>query len=220
MQKLLKDNRVFLIPFIVLLALTIPVLFFYSKAEIHLYLNKFNSPFFDFLAKYITYLGDGLVISIIGVFALLVHIRAGLLIFISYYISGLIAQVFKRTMFSEYSRPSKFFDGITSLHVIDGVTLHSNFSFPSGHATTGFAVFFILAMMTPKKYVKVIFLVFALMVAYSRVYLSQHFLMDIVAGSALGTVVSLLLYYWVNPFIENKWWSEKSLLSVIKTSVK
>lgn len=220
MQKLIKDNRVFLIPLIVLLVLTVPFLFLYTKADIHLYLIKYNSPFFDFLAKYITYLGDGLVISIIGVLVLLVHIRAGLFILISYYISGLIAQVFKRTLFSEYPRPSKFFDGIAGLHVIDGVTLYSNFSFPSGHATTGFAVFFVLAMMTPRKYAKLIFLFFALMVAYSRVYLSQHFLMDIVAGSILGTVISFLLYYWINPSFENKSWSEKSLLSVIKTSNK
>ena len=220
MQKLIKDNLVFLIPFTVILMVTIPVLFLNPKADIHLYMNQLNTPFLDFLAKYITYLGDGTVITIIGFLVLLIHIRAGLFIFIGYFISGFIAQVFKRVFFSDYPRPSKFFEGIADLHLIDGVKLHSYHSFPSGHATTGFAVFFVLAMMSKNKYIKIGCLIMAVAVAYSRVYLSQHFLMDIVAGSLLGTIVSFFLYFWINPAIECKSWSEKSLIYFVNKGNK
>ncbi len=220
MQKLIKNNLVFLIPFLILLIVTIPVLFMNSKADIHLYLNQLNTPCLDFLAKYITYLGDGAVIAVIGFLVLLIHIRSGMFIMISYYISGFIAQIFKRVLFSDCPRPSKFFDGIADLHLIDGVQLHSYHSFPSGHATTGFAVFFVLTMMSKNKYIKIGCLIMAVAVAYSRVYLSQHFLMDIVAGSLLGTIISFFLYFWINPVIEQKSWSEKSLISLVKTKTK
>jgi membrane-associated phospholipid phosphatase len=44
----------------------------------------------------------------------------------------------------------------------------------------------------------------AIITAYSRIYLSQHFLQDVVAGSLLGVITSSVIYYvlakkkWVN----------------------
>lgn len=220
MIKLVKDNRAFLFPYLVFLLITLPFIIIYSKAEIHLYLNQFNTPVLDFLAKYITYLGDGLVITVIGVIVLLWNIRAGLLILLSYYVSGFFSQFFKKLFFSDVQRPSKFFQDMVDLYVVEGVKLHSYESFPSGHATTGFAVFFILAMFFRQTYLKVICFLFALLVAYSRVYLSQHFLMDIFAGSVLGTIVAYFLYYLINPSIQKQTWSEKTLQAAIKSNKK
>jgi membrane-associated phospholipid phosphatase len=39
-------------------------------------------------------------------------------------------------------------------------------------------------------------LITALLVGYSRLYLSQHFAIDVVVGSAIGTVSAMLSYYW------------------------
>jgi membrane-associated phospholipid phosphatase len=65
-------------------------------------------------------------------------------------------------------------------------------SFPSGHATTSFAMALIMAYMINSRIWSVILPLFALLAAYSRVYLAQHFPTDIFAGMCIGIVSALL----------------------------
>jgi membrane-associated phospholipid phosphatase len=67
-------------------------------------------------------------------------------------------------------------------------------SFPSGHATSAFAIFLAVALISGNRYVKVLCFIFACLVAFSRVYLSQHFLIDIIAGSMIGCIGTLAVY--------------------------
>jgi undecaprenyl-diphosphatase len=63
------------------------------------------------------------------------------------------------------------------------------FSFPSGHTITAFAVALSLAHFYPDLAIGLLFC--ALSVAASRVLLGMHFLSDVVAGAAIGTVLAL-----------------------------
>lgn len=58
------------------------------------------------------------------------------------------------------------------------------FSFPSGHSITAFAVSVSLGLFFPSLTVGLLFCAFS--VAVSRILLGMHFLSDVVAGSALG----------------------------------
>jgi len=62
------------------------------------------------------------------------------------------------------------------------------FSFPSGHTITAFAVSVALSRFYPDLATGLLFC--ALSVAASRVLLGMHFLSDVVAGAAIGTVVA------------------------------
>ena len=59
------------------------------------------------------------------------------------------------------------------------------FSFPSGHTITAFAVSISLSLFFPSLAIGLIFC--ALSVAASRIMLGMHFLSDVVAGAAIGT---------------------------------
>ena len=59
-------------------------------------------------------------------------------------------------------------------------------SFPSGHATTAFALAAVLALFAPRFRIGVFAI--ATMLALSRVVVGAHYLSDILAGGALGTV--------------------------------
>jgi membrane-associated phospholipid phosphatase len=49
-----------------------------------------------------------------------------------------------------------------------------------------------------KKYSnKVLLFSIALVVGLTRVYLLQHYLIDVLAGSFIGVLSSILLYYWL-----------------------
>jgi undecaprenyl-diphosphatase len=63
------------------------------------------------------------------------------------------------------------------------------FSFPSGHTITAFAVALSLAHFYPDLAIGLLFC--AISVAASRVLLGMHFLSDVVAGAAIGTVLAL-----------------------------
>jgi undecaprenyl-diphosphatase len=66
-------------------------------------------------------------------------------------------------------------------------------SFPSGHAATSFAGATILAFAFPR--VAPLFYVLASAVGFSRVYLGVHYLLDIVGGAVLGTLIALALRF-------------------------
>jgi undecaprenyl-diphosphatase len=63
------------------------------------------------------------------------------------------------------------------------------FSFPSGHTITAFAVGITFGLFFPS--LMPVMLFFAVGIALSRVLLGMHFLSDVVAGAALGTVVGV-----------------------------
>jgi membrane-associated phospholipid phosphatase len=189
-----KSNKHFLIPYFVFLLLAGLVLLLYPKAEIHLYLNEFHAPFFDNFFKYATYIAEGFVVAVIIIALTWFKLRNGLLLLSSAVLASISAQFLKRVIFKEYVRPKAFFEGIANLRFVEGVEVHSSFSFPSGHSTSAFAVFFSLALLAKKPVWKMVFFFSALLVSWSRIYLSQHFLADIYFGSILGILCSILIF--------------------------
>ena len=63
------------------------------------------------------------------------------------------------------------------------------FSFPSGHTITAFAVSITWGLFFPSLMPAMLF--FAVSIALSRVLLGMHFLSDVLAGAALGSVLGL-----------------------------
>jgi membrane-associated phospholipid phosphatase len=183
--------------------------FFYSFDEIHLYINHFNSPFFDVFFKYFTNLGDGLWFALIIPVALLfISYREAINWSMMLAISTIFAQGLKRIV--NLPRPYYYFTELlpSYLHYVDGVKMARFHSFPSGHSTTAFVIFGYLAYRyMGNKPMQLVLLLIACLVAFSRVYLSQHFLHDTIAGSFLGLltvfIVLSITEKWQNPKINN-----------------
>ena len=86
----------------------------------------------------------------------------------------------------------------------------NGYSFPSGHATI-VAIFCFLVIFAYKNHIKntflkLIFIIFftlsALAVAFSRIYLSVHYLSDVVGGILLGLFISSLSVFIFENFYE------------------
>jgi undecaprenyl-diphosphatase len=67
------------------------------------------------------------------------------------------------------------------------------FSFPSGHTMTAFAVAIPLMLYYPWLTITLLFC--ALSIALSRILLGMHFLSDVVAGAVLGTGLGYLAFF-------------------------
>ncbi len=195
LYKILKDNRLFLLPYFIILLLLIPFFFIYTKGEMHLHVNQYHTAFFDWFFRHATFMGDGLFVLVPAIILLFFSLRHFVFLACAYLGSGLITQILKRVFFEDMARPGRYLSGEAQLRLVDGVDMLSGRSFPSGHSTSAFALFLCLALISKNKTVKITCFVLACLTAFSRVYLSQHFIMDIYAGSIIGTMSAIGFYY-------------------------
>jgi membrane-associated phospholipid phosphatase len=180
----------------------------YSKEEIHLFINGIHAPWADAFFPIYTYLGDGIIFPILLVPALFVkrYFSFSLLLaaLLTLVLSGVLKQLNK-----EEPRPIKYFEIIDkNLRQIPGVKPHYYRSFPSGHTTAAFAAWGLIAISMAKWPWKIMCLLIAVGVAYSRMYLSMHFLRDVTAGALLGTFIAFIASYW-SQRLKSEFWSKK-----------
>jgi len=74
-------------------------------------------------------------------------------------------------------------------------SVHYDFSFPSGHATSSFAAAFVLTKI--KKQAKAFFYLLAVLISFSRIYIGVHYPLDVLAGAILGMVIGKISI-WVD----------------------
>ena len=206
----LKKAKLFLILYFIFIVVGGLLLVLYDKTSIHLAFNNLHTNFLDYFFKYITFFGDGLIIIPLVVIYLFTRYRYAIILAVAYVSSGLFVQLFKRFFMPHCVRPVKYFDGLESLNLVEGVKVYGNHSFPSGHTATAFAVFLCLSLFVKAEKLKVLFFIIAFMVAISRVYLSQHFFIDVWAGSLFGVVFALLSYHFLIN-VKAKWMDKRIL---------
>lgn len=212
MRDSLNKNKIFLIiSFLFFIGLGI-LLLLYNKDILHITINKHHTPFLDTFFKNITYLGSGWMILVLFIFLLFISYRLALMLAISNLLITIVVQFLKNIVFIGSLRPKAYFDGIYDLYFIPGVQVHSMHSFPSGHSATAFSIFFFLSLVSDKPIWKFLTAVFAILTAFSRVYLSQHFMEDILLGSVIGLLLSFLVFYYFEHKLRAKY--EGSLLKL------
>ena len=197
MREFLKNNILYLGLYLIALAIASYYLLSYDKLIIHQMVNYWvGNPVANTFYKYFTNVGDGIFAVAIGVIVLLMSMKRGVYVLLSYAGAGITSTILKASV--NYTRPFAFFDYYKKhlkLNIVDGVEMLGERSFPSGHATAAFAVFTALALSTDNKIVKVIFFLIAISAAFSRIYLSQHWLFDVFVGSLIGTFYAILFYF-------------------------
>ena len=120
----------------------------------------------------------------------------GLFLFSSVAASGLTADFIK--YIGGRARPKLYF----SDHIFGFDFFHWQYawtSFPSGHSATAFSVATLISMLYPRWRFAAFFA--AVLIAFIRISLSQHYISDVIAGSFLGIVSTILLY---NHFFKSK----------------
>ena len=104
------------------------------------------------------------------------------IIIYSFVVSTLLTQVPKLVFFPTITRPIASGIDPQLIHTVKGVAMHQMNSFPSGHTATAFSIFLLTIYLFDNKKMILIGLLYAMLCAYSRVYLGQHFPLDLGGG--------------------------------------
>jgi membrane-associated phospholipid phosphatase len=201
--------------------LIVGIIFIYTtdKAQSFLIINQYHSPFLNTIMPYVTFLGDGFFSAIIALAFMIYKLRPGIYLGLSFLVSGLTVQILKRFVFEDKLRPIPYFEDLGIDIITSGYDGPLLYSFPSGHTTTAFACFIGISFLVKQWYLKVLLLLVAISVGYSRVYLAVHFPIDVVAGSLLGVLSSYIFYLWVFKW-EKNWLDQSPGSRIFKSKVK
>jgi undecaprenyl-diphosphatase len=151
-------------------------------SRLFLFMNqKLSNPAFDFLMPLVTQMGTSGFLILAGIALLFLRDprrrRLALLLFagiaVTYALNALLKGWIARP------RPSEVLAGVNLL-----VKPGSGFSFPSGHAAMAFMAQVIVSHGFRKW--RIAFLAYALLVAFSRIYVGAHYPFDVLAGSIVG----------------------------------
>lgn len=177
---------------------------FWNETEIFLFLNSSHCSVCDLIFPLITEGGNGYVISGLSLLIIILerkHLNKRFLTLLtSFLIGSLIVVICKNVIWPEAPRPVEVL-GRELLQVVDGVALHSWKSFPSGHTATAFSLLFALATPYSKKF-QIGIAIVSLLIGYSRIYLNQHFGLDVAVGATIGIASGYLAYLIVRPPLE------------------
>lgn len=203
MNEHFKIPASFYIPAVVFLTVTIFLSIFFNKIELHLALNHWKHPIADTFFKYITHLGDGLIfIPFIAFYAIAKKREYFVLFSLAAVITLIVTALGKSVLFPDIDRPILAI-GADKLKLVEGVRMHSKYSFPSGHTMAAFAFWSLIAVIAPKNS-GYLFALIAILVGISRVYLSQHFIPDVAAGGLLGILIAQFCVRLVQVFFPKK----------------
>lgn len=183
--------RLFWWTIMVLVALSLIV----PKGEDVLWINGHFSVFADRFFQTITHLGEGWIFIPMLIVSLFIRYSLSLAIAFMAALHGLICTIVKKSLPVEaFLRPSEVLKS-EALHYVPGEVLHQFLSFPSGHTATVFCFAVLAALLVRHRLASVALLAVALLVAYSRIYLLQHFLLDVTAGALIGVASAFFSLY-------------------------
>ena len=179
----------------------------FGKVNFFLLLNTNLGIFADYFFGIFTNAGDFLMwlfVFLITIF-LLKRKNTWPLLLLSLVISTIITQVFKYFIVPDEPRPWLAIKDHSTVHHAWFVQPFLVSSFPSGHTAAAFTFYFLFCLLITKNWWLYVGSLFAVTVAYSRVYLAQHFPFDL-AGGIIVAIISVS----ISIFIQQQIWKKQN----------
>ncbi|MCO4294015.1 phosphatase PAP2 family protein [Solitalea sp. MAHUQ-68] len=167
----------------------------FGNHHLFLMLHKDMGSIADWCFRWITELVSTTGSCIVVLLLLIRNWREGTKALIAMVSSTIVTHVLK--IWVDAPRPWVYFNNETVIRSIKEVTLLPNHSFPSGHSTAAFALATALVFTFNDKRWSIFFFVMAVLVGYSRIYLGQHFPLDVWVGSMIGILSATLIWTFV-----------------------
>ena len=152
--------------------------------------NSVRGPVLDTIMQFITSLGNGGFLAILTCLVLLlvprwrkVGLTASLSLALDYVFLNLILKNIVARV-----RPYVLLEGLQLI-----TRGPSDYSFPSGHTGSAFAVASVLFLCMPRK-AGIPAMILAALIAFSRLYLGAHFPTDVMGGAIIGCLTGVIAW--------------------------
>lgn len=203
-----RFNPWFTIPALLFLNIGLALLLFVPYGDEILYFNSWRGEPLNTFFRFFTRLGEAPAFVVIGLCAMLFRYRYALLIALAGLFLIPVSYLLKDNIGAD--RPITFFEKqgirdevvlVPQVDVNGGQT-----SFPSGHTMTAFGMFNLIARMTGRRaaWLGLACAWTAFLVALSRIFLVQHFLIDVLGGAVIGLLIARLVWE-LNARFFQKW---------------
>lgn len=210
LKSFLQENRSFVsLQFSIALLASYPLLFC-DKLTLFAKLNSYHHPFLDHFFYYATFLGGTIFYVILVVILSTIRQESSILLvgIANFVIISILVQGLKHTELFDQARPISFLSETeVAFHLVKGITHRTYWSFPSGHSAAIFAAVWLAYLQSPTKswWLSFTLCLTACLVAYSRVYLCQHFYRDIYVGALIGTLTTIIVYNFFKYRYNSSW---------------
>lgn len=164
--------------------------------QLFLYLNSFNSPFWDRAMSIISGIATWIPLYLVIMAMLAVKYRKKffiLLIFIiiAVTLSDQLSVLIKNTVLRLRPCYEPSLEGL--VHNVNG-SCGGKYSFVSSHATNSFNVAVLSLLLIRKRWFSAGIILWAAVVGYSRIYLGVHYPGDVLGGASLGMLIGWSIY--------------------------
>lgn len=190
---LIRNNRLFFTGLLLIFITGISLLFISDQVAGFISSNDHHSFGLNVLFINITFMGDSIfAVCLAAVLYFYFEKRQeSRAILFTFLISGITIQLIKNLLSTQ--QPGLFFEAGRYLSSEGSVSPHTGL--PSGHTAMAFAIATVLIIMQKNKKWQLPILAAAVLVGYSRIYLAQHSLQDILTGAFIGSVAGVLAVY-------------------------
>ena len=200
-------NPYFVFPFLLWVIAGGILLMSYSAQTLFYTINSRFSGIADTLMYYITWIGEGWVITIVLAALFALPRFRNWWYFFSALLCNLLPFFMEQSLKSYYDspRPLKVFHNAGWIHLADTWPKLYDRGFPSGHSEGAACFLCFLSLLLPARYkaAGLIFFILTIVVCYSRIYLAAHFFEDVYAGSITGVSTCIIIYTVINNVKEN-----------------
>jgi len=146
-------------------------------------LEAMRTPFWNTFFGLITQLGEEMILIV--VFCTIfwcINKRAAYVLGASFFASGLLVQGMKPV----FRVPRPWVYDPTFMPVEGSIGAATGYAFPSGHTQNGTALFGSLGAQIKNKVIKIVMFTLVALIAFSRLYLGVHYLIDVLVSLAIG----------------------------------
>ena len=209
LKRFLKDNYFSICVYICVITGILPLVYLH-KYTINVWVNVkiANYPTDSFFIFYTNIFQGYIHVLTILVFAFISR-RKFFLFLVQAVLVGVLVYILKDVVFGNIPRPTRLLGYDAFTHLLKNYKIYKEgYSFPSGHTMSAFAVLSMFSYMSKSRALQVGLFALASLVAFSRIYLLQHFFIDIYFGMIIGFLTTIITVKILDQFRV----SEKPLL--------
>jgi len=191
-----------LFPFL-LAWLLVAALLILPKGTVLLEVNRLHGSAGDWFFRKVSALGNAYTALILLLVVLRYPFKYLFIYLLAFVLHVLLVHLFKQWISAGELRPYAFFyrsGDAQLLELVQGVKVRTMDSFPSGHTATALYLSSYFAVLLDRKWIAWALLGLGLTVGLSRIYLVQHWFVDVYFGTIFGLASTGIAWLWVSNY--------------------